>query len=81
MYAKFKQNYAKKLRLSSELVNASCRLPYIILANFLGPGKTLFVGCFLFVPSVRYAPPVTEHVPLHSKPLCKNMARSSDGCK
>ena len=26
-------------------------------------------------------PPVTEHVPLHSKSLCKNMARASGGCK
>ena len=32
-------------------------------------------------PPVRYAPPVTEHVPLHSNFLCKNMARASGGCK
>ena len=30
-------------------------------------------------PPVRYAPPVREHVPLHSKSLCKNMARASGG--
>ena len=32
---------------------------------------------FPFVPPVRYAPPVTEHVSLH----CKNIARPSGGCK
>ena len=32
-------------------------------------------------PPVRYAPPVTEHVPLHSKSLCKNMACASERCK
>ena len=37
------------------------------------------VGSFPFVPPVRYAPPVTEHVPLHSKSLCKNMARAFGG--
>ena len=26
-------------------------------------------------------PPLTENVPLHSKPLCKNMARASGGAK
>ena len=31
--------------------------------------------------TVRYAPPVTENVPLHSKSLCKNMALASGGCK
>ena len=30
-------------------------------------------------PPVRYDPSVTEHVPLHSKSLCKNIARGS-GC-
>ena len=32
-------------------------------------------GSFPFVPPplARYAPPVTEHVPLHSNSLCKNM--------
>ena len=31
---------------------------------------------------VRYAPhPITEHVPLHGKLLCKNMARAFGGCK
>ena len=35
---------------------------------------------FPFVPPlVRFAPPVTEHVPLHSKSLCKNMARATGG--
>ena len=28
-------------------------------------------GSFPFVPLVRYAPPVKEHVPLHNKSLCK----------
>ena len=32
-------------------------------------------------PPIRYAPPVTEHVSLNSKSLCKNMARASGGCK
>ena len=39
-------------------------------------------GSFPFVPPpppVRYAPLVTEHVSLHSKSLCKNMARASGG--
>ena len=31
---------------------------------------------FPFVLPVRYAPPVTEHVSLHSKSSCKNMALS-----
>ena len=30
-------------------------------------------------PPLRYAPPVTEDVPLHSESLCKNMARASGG--
>ena len=30
-------------------------------------------------PPLCYAPPDTEHVPLHSKSLCKNMARASGG--
>ena len=33
----------------------------------------------MFLPPVRYAPPVTDHVPLHSKSSCKNMARASGG--
>ena len=43
------------------------------------------VGSFPFVSSppppgpVRYAPSVTEHVPLHSKSLYKNMARAAGG--
>ena len=39
------------------------------------------LGSFTFVPlpPVCYAPPVSEHVPLHSKSLCKNMARASGG--
>ena len=43
------------------------------------------IASFSFLPSppppppVRYAPPVTEHVPLHSKSLWKNMARASGG--
>ena len=28
-------------------------------------------GSFPFVPPVRYAPPITEHVSLHGKSLCK----------
>ena len=40
-----------------------------------------FFGYFPFVPPVRYANPITEHVPLHSKLLCKNIARASGGCK
>ena len=36
---------------------------------------------FRLCPPVRYAPPVTEHVSLHSKSLCKNIARASGGCK
>ena len=35
-------------------------------------------GSFL-CPPVSYVPPVTEHVPLHSKSSCKNMARSFGG--
>ena len=41
-------------------------------------------GSFPFVPPFpQYAkcPPVTEHVPLHSKSLCKNKARASGGAK
>ena len=30
---------------------------------------------------VHFAPPVTDHVSLHSKSLYKNMARASGGCK
>ena len=49
------------------------------------------IGSFPFVPQpphpppphpptlVLYAPPDTENVPLHSKLLCKNMARASGG--
>ena len=36
---------------------------------------------FVPPPPVRYAPPDAEHVPLHSKSSCKNMARASGGCK
>ena len=32
---------------------------------------------FPFVPPVHFAPPVTQHVPLLSKYLCKNMAHES----
>ena len=38
----------------------------------------IFSDC---APPVSYAPPVTEHVPLHSKSPCKNIARASGGCK
>ena len=34
-------------------------------------------GSFPFAYVMR--PPLTEHVPLHSKSLCKNMARASGG--
>ena len=37
------------------------------------------MGSFPFVPPVRYAPPVTEHVPLHSKSVGKDMERASGG--
>ena len=39
-------------------------------------------GSFPFVPP-QYVmrPPVTEHVSLHSKSLCKVIARASGGCK
>ena len=39
-------------------------------------------GSFPFVPP-QYVmlPPVTEHVSLHCKSLCKNIARASGGCK
>ena len=43
------------------------------------PKFILFMGSLPFVPPVRYARPVTEHVPLHSKSLCKNMERGSGG--
>ena len=41
-----------------------------------------YLGSFPFVPP-QYVmlPPVTEHVSLHSKSLCKNIARASGGCK
>ena len=32
-------------------------------------------------PSTLCPPSVTEHVPLHSRSLCRNMARASEGCK
>ena len=40
--------------------------------------QTIF-GSFPFVPPPQYVmlPPVTEHVSLHSKSLCKNIARAS----
>ena len=42
-----------------------------------------FLESFLWVfpppPQVRYAPPVTEHVSLHGKSICKNMGVW--GCK
>ena len=39
-------------------------------------------GSFPFVtPQYDMRPPVTEHVPLHSKSLCKNMAHASGGRK
>ena len=37
------------------------------------------VESFSFVPPVRYALPVTELVPLHSKSSRKNMAHTSGG--
>ena len=39
----------------------------------MATGRKRF-GSFLFVPPVRYAPPVTEHVPLHSNTLCNYIA-------
>ena len=39
--------------------------------------KYLNFGCFPSVPPVRYGHPDTEQVSLHSKSLCKNMARAS----
>ena len=47
----------------------------------LKAGET-FADLFrLFVAPVRYAPSITEHVPLNSKSSCKNMARASGRCK
>ena len=42
----------------------------------------IFSDLFLLCPP-QYVmlPPVTEHVSLHSKSLCKNIARASGGCK
>ena len=50
--------------------------------TYRGRGDNMEIGSFPFVPPppVRYAPPVTEHVPLLiSKSLCKNKARASGG--
>ena len=42
--------------------------------------KQIFCILSVCVPHpVRYAPPVTEHVPLYSISLCKNTARASGG--
>ena len=42
------------------------------------------MGSFPFVPPpqyTRYATPITEHVSLHGKLICKKGARASGGCK
>ena len=51
------------------------------LYPLFAPIKKIF-GSFPFVPP-QYVMllPVTEHVSLHSKSLCKNIARASGGCK
>ena len=43
----------------------------------------IFSVCAPPPPPPQYVmlPPVTEHVSLHSKSLCKNIARASGGCK
>ena len=41
----------------------------------------IFSVCAPPPPPYIMRPQVTEHVPLHSKSLCKNMARVSGGCK
>ena len=38
-------------------------------------------GSFVFVPRSTFCPPITKHVPLHCKPLCKLMLRASGECK
>ena len=40
-----------------------------------------FSDLFRLCPQYVMLPPVTEHVSLHSKSLCKNIARASGGCK
>ena len=51
-------------------------------AGMSGGTRHCFFGSFPFVPP-QYVmrPPVTKHVPLHSKSLCKYIARASGGCK
>ena len=36
---------------------------------------------YVCAPQYVMLPPVTEHVSLHSKSLCKNIVRASGGCK
>ena len=56
-----------------KLLNSNIVTPILELSKF---------GSFPFLPP-QYVllPPVTEHVSLHSKSLCKNIARASGGCK
>ena len=49
-------------------------------AKYEGTGtKGSLKTLYSLLPPVRYAPPVTEQVSLHSKSLCKNTARASGG--
>ena len=54
-------------------------LPRSTVAAALGSRNWIFTVCA--PPPVRYAPPVTEQVPLHSKSPSKNKAGASEGCK
>ena len=46
------------------------------------PYETIEVWIFsVCAPQYVMLPPVTEHVSLHNKSLCKNIARASGGCK
>ena len=66
-------------RIVPTLQSHNCFLVQSITFNHW---QEIIFGSFSFVPPpVRYAPEVTEHVRLHSKSSCKNMARLSGGCK
>ena len=57
---------------------ANPNLNFNLSAEYLVKGKGIFS---VSAPQYVMRPPVTEHVPLHSKLLCKNIARASGGCK